>query len=150
MSIFTLTPEEVEDIENTEELKCFPEDQDVTIRIVQLMKDKETEEIVRENKDGNPFFMVKLKVVGVSNAEDYKTFTHYIPLPSSEIKDAEARKQAQLKFKRFCAGFDIQIATEFELDDFIDKEADVILGIEEPKDGFDEKNFIKKYVGVSG
>ena len=145
MGIFSLSQEEKEAIENEEEQTVFTSDEEVTVRIRGFLTD-EAGDVVRYPKSGsgNPFILPELEIVDVPNAENYRTLTHYLGLPSENL-DAKQLKNVRLGMQRFVKAFKVDPDPD-DIDDWIGAEAEVILKV--TSDDYGDKNQIKRFVGV--
>jgi len=143
MGVFDLSAEEREEIENAPEPQVFESDEEVTLRLVGFREAPETGEKVFTNKSGGLYVHPELEIIGVPDAEQYKTFLHYVPIPKG-LTDPKKKLQAERSLQRFCKAFGVEIDPE-SLDDWIGSEAEAILRVER-SDQYGDQNGVKRFV----
>jgi hypothetical protein len=96
------------------------------VRITAVMKNKDSKEIIRNNSNGDPFFMLQFDIPGEATS---KNFSHYFGMPTAELKEKEPKKNNALKWtlKCFKDCFGIEGST-IDFNALVGKKGWVVLG----------------------
>lgn len=121
------------DVGDAQEPKVVPADEEYELRIIDAKTDV--------NKDGNPYLLPRLEVVGEPLAKD---FTKYIGLPHEEM-DAKQLNRAKWALKNYLECFGLPTSGQLVVGDMVGSTGWGILGVED-NEQYGEQNFIKKFI----
>jgi len=121
------------DVGDAQEPKVVPADEEYELRIIDAKTDT--------NKDGNPYLLPRLEVVGEPLAKD---FTKYIALPHEEM-DAKQLNRTKWALKNYLECFGLPTEGKLVVGDMVGSTGWGILGVED-NEQYGEQNYVKKFI----
>lgn len=100
--------------------------------------------VVQKDKNDLPYVMPVLQVVECPEAEYAKQFSHFLRIPSKDLK-AKDLNAAKWNLKVFCLAFGIDYTSRFDWTDCIGLRAECILKVDADT-GYGEQNAISKFI----
>jgi hypothetical protein len=107
-------------------------------------KANDAQEIILEDKNGNPYVMPLLDVVDCEEAAYAKRFSFFMSLPHSEM-DAKDLNACKARLKNFFTAFGVDASGRVDFESMLDLKADALLIVREDT-GYGEQNAVKSWV----